>query len=512
MKAQEIHRSNQFKTILKYGPWYLMSTVLTKMSVVILLPIYTKYLSPEDYGVLNTLTAFGAALPLFMSLAVDSSFVRFYFFEKRVSHENVRVLYSTLFWFILAWGSTVTIASLILAPVFFRSLVDVPYWPFLPLTIVPALLTQLTDLSAGYLRANLKTKLFSSIRIVQFVLGTGMVVTLLVYFGLGIKANLYGAFFGALVSLACHMYLAYRYALLGLVFDRGILWKCLLYSIPFVPILAGSWITALSDRLILAYYGRVREVGLYSMSANISRMLYFVSDAVTQVQGPISLSALTEDRESGKKQIAEFLMVFMWGVTLGYLLLALFSKEMLYLIANERYHSAYKLVSILGLTFVLGGIYRPFSMIISFHGKTWIFTAVSFVQAGVNAMLNFLFIPLFGQFAAGLSTLVSVGCYTVGIIWWAQRLDRIPVKRMDIMSVCLSLMAVLGLFVFVESIDYFSFTGKFMLKGVLIAGYLVVSLTNDDFRKFLISGLKFLKGKGLLPDIFARRLDGEASK
>jgi O-antigen/teichoic acid export membrane protein len=507
--AREIHHGNQFKTILKYSPWYLVSTILTKMSVIFLVPIYTKYLSPEDYGVLNTLTAFGGALPVFISLAIDSSFMRFYFLEKKVSHENVRTLYSTLFWFIVAWGSVMTTVSLLGAPLIFKSLVDIPYWPFMPLTIVPMLLSQLTDLGSGYLRANLKTRTFTIIKIARFVVSTSVVVILLVYFRLGIKANLYGAFCGSFLGLGLYIYLSLRYALLGFYFDWKILKRCLYYSIPFVPIIASSWIAGLSDRLILAYYGRVREVGLYSISANVARMLYFANDAITQVQGPISLSALTEDRELGKKQVCEFLMVFMWGLTIAYLLLTFFSKEILYLIANERYHSAYKLVGILGFTFVLGGIYRPFSMIISFHAKTWLFAAAAFIQAGINAALNFAFIPLFGQYAAAWSTLVSVLSYSVWVIWWAQRLDPIPIRRMDILSVIFFLSIALGVFIFIERADYFSFWEKFLLKLGIIGMYSGASITNGEFRKFLISGVMLVKGKGLLSKLFPRRVMGQ---
>ena len=483
--SHEIHHGNQFVKILKYSPWYLVATVLTKMSAVILMPIFTKYLSPEDYGILNTLRAFGGALPVFISLAIDQSFLRYYFLEKKISHENVRILYSTLFWFIVAWGVVVTVIALLTSPIMFKSLVKIPFWPFLPLVILPMLLTQLSALGSAYLRSNLQTRTFTGIKLIQFVSSTTLAVTLLVHFKLGIKAPLYGNFVGVLLSLGWYTYLSVKYSLLAFCFDWGMLKRSMKYSIPFVPILASSWIAGLSDRLILAYYGRIKEVGLYSISANISRMLYFANDAITQVQGPIGMSALTENRDQGKKQIGEFLMVFVWGMSFAYLVLTLFSKEILFFVANERYHSAYKLVGILAFPFLIGGIYRPFSVIISFHAKTWLFTAASFIQAAINAALNFAFIPYYGQFAAAWSTCFSASVYTIWVIWWAQKLDPIPVKKKDVISILLIVGAILALYVIVDSNEYISLWTKFLVKVVLVGIYILVSVTNTEFRNFL---------------------------
>ena len=97
MNSNNIHHGNQFKKILIHAPWYFLSDVLMKLSGLILMPVYTTYLSPEDYGILNTLYAFSNLLPLFISLSLESSFSRYYFHEKTISARNVKELYSHAF-------------------------------------------------------------------------------------------------------------------------------------------------------------------------------------------------------------------------------------------------------------------------------------------------------------------------------------------------------------------------------------------------------------------------------
>jgi O-antigen/teichoic acid export membrane protein len=263
----------------------------------------------------------------------------------------------------------------------------------------------------------------------------------------------------------------------------NVLKRSLVFSLPLLPGLATSWITSLSDRLILAYYGRIAEVGLYSISFLIAQMVYFINDAVMRVQGPIGYSALTENIIEGKKQLSEFLSVFIWGLILIYLMITLFSKELLFLFANSRYHSAYKIVAILAFIYVLGGVYRPFSIIISYHSKTWLIAAASILSAIVNAALNFAFIPYFGQLAAAWSTLFSVLTYTIWVIIWAQKIYKIKVYWKLILCVLTTMGAMLTAQYYIEA-SSLSFTVKLIIKVIIISSYLFINVPGNINKKF----------------------------
>ena len=103
--------------------------------------------------------------------------------------------------------------------------------------------------------------------------------------------------------------------------------KCLLYSLPLAPSIAGSWIAGLSDRLVIAKFVNLDAVGLYSLGFNIAMLLYIVQDAITQVTGPITMSGMVGDKERVKSKIIDFSLV-MWAFMLfANFLLFQFSKE-----------------------------------------------------------------------------------------------------------------------------------------------------------------------------------------
>lgn len=472
-RPEEIHEGNQFKKIFKTGSWYFIGSLLTKATGFLLLPVYTRYLSPTDYGVLNSLNSIANLLPIFISFYLDSAFGRYYFFEKKVSEERVQALYSTLFWFIFIWGIIVVIIALFLSPFIIQPLLNVPFLPYIPLIMIPTLFGQLSLLGSVFLRSNIKAKEITILNFIVFLCVTSVTLVLLINYKMGIRANLYAAAVGSIISLIFFIYISIKYRLLKFKFEWRTLWMSLMFSLPLIPNIAGGWIGGLSDRLIMAYYGKIEQVGLYSVSAQFALILYMVNDAITQVQGPIALSALTNNHEEGKKQISQFLSVFVWLILFCYLLLAFFSKEILFIMTEERFHSAYKLVSILAFLYVMSGVYRIFTTILSFHGKMWVISSAAIVSASLSMILNFIFIPYFGQWAAAWASFLSMLGYTTWLVLWSQKFDKLPINY-PLIILCLILSSVLVIMnVYVDNLDLFSFWGNIFMKIVFLFIYLV---------------------------------------
>jgi O-antigen/teichoic acid export membrane protein len=263
-----------------------------------------------------------------------------------------------------------------------------------------------------------------------------------------------------------------------------------LFSLPLIPNIAGGWIGGLSDRLIMAYYGKIEQVGLYSVSAQIALILYMINDAMTQVQGPIALSALTNNHEAGKKQISQFLSIFVWFILFCYLFLVFFSKEILNIMTDERFHSAYKLVSVLAFLYVMSGVYRIFTAILSFHGKMWVISSAAIVSALLSMILNFIFIPYFGQWAAAWASFISMFGYTMWLVLWSQKYDKLPINY-ALIIICLLLTSALVITnVYVDKIELFSIWGNVLMKIVFLLIYFIPVLFIPSFNEIKVSIVK----------------------
>ena len=497
MSAQPIHKQNQFKSIAKQGIWYLIASLLTKAVSLLLLPVYTRYLSPEDYGILGSLEAVSRFLPVVLSLGLDGAFVRFYYGARRESDEAVQLLFSTLYWSLIGWGLLASCTVLLLAPTMLAPQLSVPYWPYIPLTVMAPLLGQLAIIGASYQSANLRARDVSAVETTGFLLNVGSSVALLVLVKAGAPSKLWGTVIGALASAIIYSYLAVRSGLLRLRFSRAALLQCLGYSLPLVPAVAASWISQISDRLILARYGPMSEVGLYSLSVQVAYLLYLVQDAISKVQMPIGFSALTEDPEKGKKLAADFLVAYAVIIGGAFLSLSLFAREFLMVFTEQRYHSAYALVGILAAPYFISGFYRPFLPILQNRNKNWIIAAAAFLAAGANAGLNLWLIPQYGKIVAALTTLLSALVYTLWIVSWSQAVDRMRVRSFLIGCVLVTAFGLAGVGYLLDQLyaDWTLSLGA--AKAAVLMGYAGLTCLSPTLRRAYLKVGRTLRQKFL---------------
>lgn len=422
-----IHQGSWLKKIFQTGKWYLLSSLFTKGLGFLLLPIYTRYLSPSEYGVLNTLNSLAQFFPIVMSLYLDAAFGRF-FHEMKHSPEKLSGLFSTVFWFVSIWGMLVTAVLLLTGFLWTGAfLPDVPYVYFI-LAILPCLCIQLGQLGMIFLRQSLDSKRTTLIEISGSLILVVITLPLLIWFQWGVMARLVGALVPALLIFTYYVSFFRKKGLLKIFLDFSLLRNCLWYSIPLIPNVAGGWISSLSDRLVLAKYADLNAVGLYSLAFNLGQILYLIQDAITQVTGAVSMSGLVDDKENTKKKMAD-LSLNLWALMLlANLGLTLFSPELVQVVASNKYSDATLMIGIVAFSYVLSSQYRIFTDIISFHKKTWVITTAGLLMAAASLGLNLLLVPRFGYEATAWTFVASTLVYTFWIFVWAQKWDPLPLR------------------------------------------------------------------------------------
>src|SRR3954452_1927352 len=104
---------HQLKRLAKHSAIYGIGGFVSRILAVLLLPLYTHYLTRGDYGRVETLTAASTVLVIVLRLGVTSGFFRLYSDSKQPA-DRVRVV-RTSFWFTMAMATAGLIAGLALA-------------------------------------------------------------------------------------------------------------------------------------------------------------------------------------------------------------------------------------------------------------------------------------------------------------------------------------------------------------------------------------------------------------
>lgn len=420
-----IHKQSWKWLIFSKGKWYIFSSFFAKGLGILLLPVYTRYLSPADFGILSVLNSIGQFLPILISLQIDAAFARF-FHEDKIDHLLLRRLFSTTYWFVVVYGSVVVIVSLVSVPVWTGYMTPVPF-SYLLLTVIPVLLIQVGQLGTVYLRQSLDSRRTTFLEVGGALLSMVITLPLLIMMDMGVLAKLVGSMAAAVFVFTYYSWYFVRSNLLKFEWDCQVLRRSLLYSLPFLPSVAAGWVAGMSDRLILAKYASVESVGIYSLAATLATLLYVIQDAVTQVTGPISMSGLVHDRQATLRKMAN-LSLLMWALMLfADLGVALFSQEIVAVFATKDYANAASLIGICGFAYVISAQYRIFGDILNLHKKTWLVSIAGILMAGVSAGLNFWLVPDFGNLAAAYTYLIAVSVYTGWILFWSSRYENIQI-------------------------------------------------------------------------------------
>jgi O-antigen/teichoic acid export membrane protein len=414
MLARELKRLGRHSVI--YGVGGLVSRILA----VLLLPLYTAYLTRADYGRVETLTAAATVLVIVLRMGVSSAFFRFYFDYKEPARRLVVV--RTSFWFTMTMATAGLLAGLVFAEQISHAL-QLGDQPGLVRAAAVGLWAQMNyEQLTSLFRVEERSTAFASASIANVLITVGATVVLVVGLHEGALGLIVGNFLGTLcIWLAL---VGYRREQLGLQFDRELLRSMQRFGMPLVPSALALWGINFVDRIFVAVYKGQGEVGVYSAAIKISSAIVFLMIAF-RTAWPAFAYSIEDDREA--RRTYAFVLTYLLAI-LSWAALALgaLAPWVTALLTAPRFQRAEEGVAILAFA---GVAYAGYTVLAIGSGRArrtqlnWVVTGLG---AAVNVGLNFWLIPAYGMVGAAISTLISYVVLFIGMTTYAQAIYHVP--------------------------------------------------------------------------------------
>ena len=176
------------------------------------------------------------------------------------------------------------------------------------------------------------------------------------------------------------------------------------YSFPLIPHSLSAVILAQFDRIMINDIIDTASAGLYSLGYNVGMLMLMVIYSITPSLEPDFFKFL--DNKEYKRLDALFEKIFSI-VTIAALGLILFAKEIVMVLADEKFYPGLRVVPIVVVGYVFYGMYIVYGMHTGYKKKT-VFTSIITLTAGIsNIILNAIFIPRYGYIAAAYTTVAS---------------------------------------------------------------------------------------------------------
>jgi O-antigen/teichoic acid export membrane protein len=408
----------QLKRLGKHSVIYGLGGLVSRILAVLLLPLYTRYLSPSDYGKVETLIALTTVVGIALSAGIGSAFFRFYFDSPKPAARR-RVL-RTSFWFIMGMATLGLVVGVALAGEISQLLFGTSKDAELVAASFVGLWagmnwTQLTNL----FRVEERSAAFVSASIANILVTVGATLILVVALDKGPIGVIVGNFTGTLAVYA--VLVLYRREQLGLEFDRNLLRRMNKFGLPLVPSALFLWITNFSDRIFLVKLADVHEVGLYSVGVRIASALVLLLTAF-RLAWPAFAYSIDDDAAARRTYayVLTYLVVVTTWVATG---LALLSPWIVrWITSKPDYESASRVVGPLAFSTVAFAGYMVVAIGVGRSRRTQFNWVVTGAAAIVNIALNLILIPPYGMMGAAIATIAAYTTMFVGMAWWSQRI------------------------------------------------------------------------------------------
>ncbi|MBN1523566.1 MAG: oligosaccharide flippase family protein [Spirochaetales bacterium] len=376
---------------------YLIGEIFNNAIVFMTIPIFTRLLVPDDYGLLSVFTSLISIFSVIFGLNIHSSAARKYY-EKDGEFKNflgTNLIFLVIFNIIL-----ITILFFLKDSIAVFFSVDSNLFF---IAVIVSSFTFFTLLQLSYFRASQKSLSYAILSIIKNLAITVIAIAWIYY----LPENKYlGKIYAQLIVTAVFfiIFIVNLFRLSSLSFNVKHLKYSLLFGIPLIPHTLSGYILAHFDKIIINQISGSHDTGLYSFAYNIGMLLNVVIIATSKAWSPIFFQQLRSNKYDKIQSMSDKYSKVIFAIAL---LLVLFSNEAVKIMADEKYYSAFGIIPIIILGYVFTFLYTLFFQYAACRKKTWLISIFTFIAGGTNISLNYIFIPYFGYVAAAWTTLAS---------------------------------------------------------------------------------------------------------
>jgi O-antigen/teichoic acid export membrane protein len=512
--------SGYLRRLATTGAAYTAASILSKVIAVALLPLYTRYLTTEDYGAAEILFAAVVAASIIVRLGLIEAILRFYYLDDEDPARVVSGTFAGLFWLstlgaLLALPFAGPLSELLLpdpeklggsAP----ELVRIAIGGLWVLTMWEFMLT--------LFRLEERARAFFVTTILNVVAAIGLTVVLVAGLDEGARGLLIGSYATGAVFVVGLIALQWRR--LSLRFDPALLRRLFRFGLPTMPAEVSLYALNFVDRLIIVRSLGLAEAGLYSLGVKFAQAVNVLVRGFQLAWPPLAYS-IRDDGEA-RRVYATVVTLFVAGCSFVVAGMWLFAPWIVRALAAPKFFDSYEVIGLITAAVTLYALYLVLVVILGRTGRTEFNLPAALGALVVNVVLNLILVPRLEIVGAALA-LVASYLVVLGLMYgFTQRLFPVPYEWGRLLRVVLAVAAIVGV---AELLVPTSGIDGLLLRAALLAAYPLALWATGFFseeerrwlghlrhpRALLVSLLAPPAVDGQIPEVYeAERMDEDS--
>jgi len=417
--------SGYLRRLATTGAAYTAASVLSKLIAVALLPLYTRYLTPEDYGAAEVMFASVVSASIVIRFGLIEAVLRFYYKEGEDPARVISTSFAAIFWLATAGA----LIALPFAKPISEALLD-PSEPELA-RIAPELariaigglwVATLHEYLLTLFRLDERARAFFAVTIGNVLAAIALTVVLVVGRDEGARGLLLGSYLsGAVFVLGL---IAVHWRRLSLRFDAALLRRMTRFGLPTMPAELSLYLLNFVDRIVIVRTVGLAEAGLYSLAVKFAQAVNVLVRGFQLAWPPLAYS-IRDDGEA-RRAYAAIVTWFVAGCAFVVTGMWLFSRWIVRGLAAPEFFASYEAIGLIATGVTLYALYMVLVVILGRTGRTEFNFPATIGALAANLALNLALVPSLGIVGAGLALVASYLVVVALMYGFTQRLFPVP--------------------------------------------------------------------------------------
>jgi O-antigen/teichoic acid export membrane protein len=387
--------------------------ILVKGAGIILLPVYLRLMTQDEFGLYGYLVAIISTFSLVFNLGIyvaQSKLYHDYPEEKR--GEVLFTLNSILLFFILSLLVLIFIFNLDYPVVKFMFKTPIDYDNYRTSVLLGVVVAVYSVMLTNFFLTSEDIKKVQLFNISRILLVNCMVIGILYFTGSGDHTLMRLRYSNFIECLIIVFFSFFYFRQMKFHFNSGVAVKAIKISSPILASAIIGIFINLSDRYFIDKYGTLKDLSIYNVALTFSGIVPFVFASFQNVWLPQFLKErdFQSNRLRSKKMMLRLSVIF---ILLSLAILLILKIMLVFNVINDKYEAIMPLLPILLVTGIISSLTPMFSNHLIYLDKLYLIVVIGIPIAILGVALNIKLVPLFNIYGAAIATMIASACYLI---------------------------------------------------------------------------------------------------
>ena len=390
--------------LLKNSIIYVLGDIVNKAVPFFMLPILTRYLTPEDYGLIAGFTSFVGFLTIFIGLSLHGAINVAYF---RLEKEVLRVYIVNAF-LILGLSASVVffIVFLFNSSISERLFLEKEWLYVAVLTVVSQFITLL---NTTLWIAEQNPKAYTIYQLAQTILMSSLTVILVVGFGFAWEGQVLALIVSSISFALISLFVLQKRNYFMFEYNREDIKDLLKFGIPMIPHQLSGWLQTSGDKILLLSMVGASATGLFTVGYQIGMIMGVLTSAFNRAWAPYMYKLLGETNlEENKIKIVKLTYIYFIAIIILILILNFISSLIFKYFLDPKFSDAMEFVIYILIANGLNGMYYMVVNYLFYTKATAILAKITFSISVLHIVMSYFMINIYGAIGVAYTGVFSL--------------------------------------------------------------------------------------------------------